>query len=259
MASPSPFVPLLTPPAGHEGRRGRWIHVVGAKVWVDAEPAEQGWTAHFLGVLDGEPCWAVDVPTGHDPSDGASVDLYGYFGRVSEAEWLVAGRAVQLVEWGRTHRYCGRCGTATEPAPGERAMRCPLCGLLAYPRLAPAIITLVTRGEEALLARGVQWQVPLYSALAGFVEPGETLEHAVHREVLEEVGVEVTDVRYFGSQPWPFPHSIMLGFTARYESGEITPDPTEIADAQWFTRDEIPMIPPGVSIARKLIDGWLRG
>ena len=144
---------------------------------------------------------------------------------------------MQLVEWGRTHRFCGRCGTPTEPAPGERAMRCPACGLSAFPRLAPAMITLVTRGDdgpdqEALLARGVLWKVPMYSCLAGFVEPGESLEGAVVREVKEEVGLTVGDVRYQGSQPWPFPHSLMCGFRARYESGDIVLDPTEIADAQ---------------------------
>ena len=142
-------------------------------------------------------------------------------------------------------------------------MKCPSCGLLAFPRLAPAMITLVTRGagveQEALLARGVQFRVPMYSCLAGFVEPGETLEGAVIREVREEVGVEVSNVRYWGSQPWPFPHSLMLGFHADFVSGDIVCDPTEIIDAQWYRRDALPAIPPGISIARKLIDAWLIG
>lgn len=142
-------------------------------------------------------------------------------------------------------------------------MRCAACGLMAFPRLAPAIITLVTRGEgdeeEALLARGVQWKQPMYSCLAGFVEPGETLEEAVVRETMEEVGVSVGNVRYVRSQPWPFPHSLMLGFRADWLHGDIVCDPVEIADAQWFRRDEIPMIPPGISIARRLIDLWLQG
>jgi NAD+ diphosphatase len=128
---------------------------------------------------------------------------------------------------------------------------------MAFPRLAPAIITLITRGDEALLARGVQFPVPMYSCLAGFVEPGESLEQAVTREVREEVGIEVGQVTYRGSQPWPFPHSLMLGFRAVYESGEIVCDPAEIVDANWYRRDALPMIPPGMSIARKLIDGWL--
>ncbi len=139
--------------------------------------------------MGGQAWWAVDVPDDHDPSDGAALDLRSYFGRASEDEWLAAGRAVQIVEWARTHRFCGRCGEPTELARNERAMRCPACSLMAFPRLAPAMITLVTRGEpgpdqEALLARGVQWTVPMFSCLAGFVEPGESLESAVIREVL---------------------------------------------------------------------------
>jgi len=235
----------------------RYIHVVGSSVWITSEPHSAEWTAHFLGMLGEEACWGVDVPHGHDPADGAALDLYSYFGRADEVEWLVAGRAVQLVEWARTHRFCGRCGERTQPQPGERAMRCPSCGLLAFPRLAPAMITLVTKGEQALLARGVQFRNPVYSCLAGFVEPGESLEGAVVREVREEVGVEVGNVRYWGSQPWPFPHSLMVGFTAEWESGEIDIDPREIVDAQWFTRDDMPPVPPPISIARKLIDAWL--
>ncbi len=141
-------------------------------------------------------------------------------------------------------------------------MQCPACGLLAYPRLAPAMITLVTRGEpgadqEALLGRGVQFRAPMYSCLAGFVEPGESLEQAVIREVFEEVGVQVGAVTYRGSQPWPFPHSLMIGFRAQWQSGEIQCDPTEIVDAQWYRRDALPNIPPRISIARKLIDEWI--
>jgi NAD+ diphosphatase len=135
--------------------------------------------------------------------------------------------------------------------------------LLSFPRLSPAMITLVTRGEpgpdqQALLARGVQWQVPMYSCLAGFVEPGESLEDAVVREIREEVAITVERPHYFGSQPWPFPNSLMIGFRAEYESGEIECDPTEIMDAGWYRRDELPMIPPGISIARKLIDHWVQ-
>lgn len=253
------FNPALRPAdevAGH-----RYIHVIGSAVFVDDRPADDAWDVHFLGMLGDEAVWGVDVPHGDDPSYGAALDLYSYYGRSSETEWLVAGRAVQLVEWARTHRFCGRCGTATETQAHERAMKCPSCGLLAFPRLAPAMITLVTRGEgddeEALLARGVQFRGGMYSCLAGFVEPGESLEQAVVREVREEVGVEVADVAYWGSQPWPFPHSLMVGFRARWMGGDIVCDATEIADAKWFRRDELPTIPPPISIARKLIDAWL--
>ena len=257
----SEFEPTSVVPEGISG--AMYVHVIGASVWTDDRIADDTWRTHVVGVLDGAVWHAVDVPHGEDPSYGAASDLYGYHGRAGEAAWLAAGRAVQLVEWGRTHQFCGRCGTATEAAPGERAMRCPSCGLSAFPRLAPAMITLVTRGDdgpdqEALLARGVLWKVPMYSCLAGFVEPGESLEGAVVREVKEEVGLTVSDVRYQGSQPWPFPHSLMCGFRARYESGELELDPTEIADANWYRRDAMPSIPPGISIARKLIDAWLR-
>src|SRR5438067_10445365 len=170
----------------------------------------------------------------------------GLYGQVEEIMFTVAGRAVQLVEWERTHRFCGRCGTPTEAATGERARRCPDCGLLAFPRLAPAIITLVERDDgQALLARGRTFPIPMYSCIAGFVEPGETIEQAVHREVGEEVGVAVENVRYWASQPWPFPHSLMLGFNADWAAGDIVIDETEIIDAQWFAADDLPPIPPG--------------
>lgn len=258
----APFRPLNVAPDDHLGER-RYIHVVGSAVWIDDRPAEPDWGAHFIGLVDGQAWWAVDVPQGiEDPSYGAALDLRAFYGRAPEHQWLAAGRAVQVVEWARTHRFCGRCGVETELAPGERAMRCPACRLLAFPRLAPAMITLVTRGDpgpdqEALLARGVQWTVPMYSCLAGFVEPGESLEAAVTREVMEEVGVVVKNPTYFGSQPWPFPNSLMVGFRAEHESGEIVCDPTEITDARWYRRDELPTIPPAISIARSLIDDWV--
>ena len=173
-------------------------------------------------------------------------------------QWRLAGRALQLVEWERTHRYCGRCGTLTEPAGGERARRCPHCGLSAFPRLAPAVITLVERADgRALLARNVNFPGGMFSCVAGFVEPGETLDEAVRREVTEEVGVELGEVRYWGSQPWPFPHSLMIGFTAEWASGEITCQEGEIAEARWFAPGELPAIPSEISIARRLIDDWL--
>ena len=214
------FVPLLLPPDSPAVSGGLWFHVLGTNVYVADAPLPEAGEAdvpapQFLGMLGTVACWAVDV--GADPSAGDDPalfrDLRQLWGTLPEVQWTIAGRAVQLVEWARTHRYCGRCGTPTAPAPGERAMRCPSCGLLNFPRLAPAIIVLITKGDEALLARGRQFPVPMYSCLAGFVEPGETLEDAVRREVREEVGVEIDDVRYQASQPWPFPHSLMIGFT----------------------------------------------
>jgi NAD+ diphosphatase len=252
------FVPLLQPPDSVAVRDALWFHVRGAKVWVTETPSAGDEDVQFTGMLGTTACWAVDVlDDAVDPDDAFYVDLYSLYGRLPEVQWSVAGRAVQLVEWARTHRYCGRCGTPTEPSPGERAKRCPACALQAFPRLAPAIITLVTRGDEALLARGRAFPVPMYSCIAGFVEPGEHLERAVQREVQEEVGLEVGAVRYFASQPWPFPHSLMIGFRAEWAGGDIVVDGHEIIDAQWFRRDALPMIPPGISIARRLIDAWL--
>jgi NAD+ diphosphatase len=261
---------FLNQPPADLGVDVRFVHVVGtggaATVFVDDRPDDQavaeGWPQHFVGMIDGAAWWAIDVPAGSDPSYGSSIDLRQFHATGPEHHWLSAGRAVQLVEWARTHRFCGRCGAPTEPASSERAMRCPSCGLLAFPRIAPAMIVLVTRGpmgvdQEILLARGVQFQGPMYSCLAGFVEAGESLEDAVIREVREEVGITVGDVQYIGSQPWPFPHSLMVGFRAAYVSGDITPDEREIVDAGWYRRDDLPHIPPSISIARKLIDGWV--
>jgi NAD+ diphosphatase len=260
-----PWEALIVPPPGLAPADALWWCVQGNRVLVaeggslpDAPPLEST-EPLFLGVLAGRACWAVDAGPEFEAPDGYGfIDLFSAHAALGERRWAIAGRAVQLVDWARCHRFCGRCGTETVPSQGERARRCPSCGLLAFPRLAPAVITLVQRGDEALLARNVNFGASMYSCIAGFVEPGETLEEAVAREVREEVGVEVVDVRYQSSQPWPFPHSLMIGFRATWESGDIKLDPTEIADAQWFRFDALPQVPPGISIARLLIDGWIR-
>ncbi|MFO0681617.1 MAG: NAD(+) diphosphatase [Sandaracinus sp.] len=179
-------------------------------------------------------------------------------GSLSPEEGSAVVRAVQVASFLDTHRHCGRCATALEDVDGELARRCPRCTLVVYPRLSPAVIVLVRRGDQALLARSSRFPIPFFSTLAGFVEIGETLEETVAREILEEVGVEVEDVRYFGSQPWPFPHSLMIGFTARWKRGEPRPDEAEIAEARFFDAHELPRVPPPISIARQLIDAWVR-
>lgn len=262
------FEPVLELPDGWSGA----LTVVvrgGSVVLVEDHPDDVAPNAAplLLGVLDGAACWAVDldgdgeadhlVGADLEDLDTIAVPLMALHGRVDDVRWTLAGRAVQLIEWERTHRFCGRCATPTQPAPGERARTCPSCGLLAFPRLAPAVITLIERDGEALLARGAAFPIPMYSCIAGFVEPGETLEEAVHREVREEVGVELAEVTYIASQPWPFPHSLMLGFEATWESGDIDIDEQEIVDARWFRAEDLPMIPPGMSIARTLIDDWV--
>jgi NAD+ diphosphatase len=211
----------------------------------------------FMGLLDGVPTWALGAHELSDVPDGYEWQPLRDLGaQLDTPSWMLAGRAVQLVEWARTSRFCGRCGTATELSTRERAARCPRCELNAYPRLAPAIIVTVERGDAILLGQGRGFQ-GMYSALAGFAEPGETLEEAVRREVQEEVGVEVGLIRYFDSQPWPFPHSLMIGFFATWLSGEIRVDGEEIVDAKWFRADDLPTIPPPLSIARRLIDDWV--
>jgi NAD+ diphosphatase len=180
-------------------------------------------------------------------------DLRQVYGLLEEDLFVLGGRAVQIVEWDRTHQYCGRCGSRTHTKETERAKVCPQCGLHNFPRLSPAIIVAVERGDEILLARSAHFPQGMFSVLAGFVEPGETIEECVVREVKEEVGITVGNIRYFGSQPWPFPHSLMLGFTAEYVAGELKLDPTEIAEAGWFRADALPSIPGRISIAGRLI------
>jgi len=209
-----------------------------------------------VGLLDGRyghAAWVASeaaAPEGHEFRK-----LRSLFGRMDDALMAVAGRAYQIAEWARTHRFCGACATPTEMVAGERCARCPACGMTAYPRISPAMMVLVKKGDAVLLARHLNHPAQFYTALAGFVEAGESIEECIHREVFEEVGVRVRDVAYFGSQPWPFPHSLMLAFTAEYESGEIRVDETEIAEAHWFgPEDVMPKVPPrGFSIAGELI------
>ena len=211
-----------------------------------------------VGHLDGTPCWAVEVPDGAQAHDGTAFrDLREIFAAVDEEFFAVAGRAKQVVGWHATHRFCGRCGGETEPAAGELAMRCTRCGMMHYPRVSPAVIVRVQRGGEILLARSPGFPKGLRSVLAGFVEPGESIEETIKREVREEVGLEVENLRYFGSQPWPFPNSLMIGFTADYAGGELRPEPGEIEDADWYRADDLPQLPPKVSIARRMIEDFV--
>lgn len=254
-----PFNPLTDPPEHLAAAPALIVSVAPGGAVLVSEGRPPG-NAIFLGVLDDRHAWAVDATEDPDfePDDGGHQDLRGLWGRLDEETWTVAGRGVQLVEWLRTHRFCGRCATPTEPAPGERALRCPACALMAFPRLAPAVITLIERDDgRILLARGRAFPIPMYSLLAGFVEPGETLEEAVARESLEEVGVHVTDITYWGSQPWPFPHSLMIGFRARYAGGDLVLQESEIVDANWYEPDALPLIPPNMSIAGRMIELWL--
>jgi NAD+ diphosphatase len=181
-------------------------------------------------------------------------DLRQLYAILDTSLHAVAGRAVQIVEWDRTHQYCGACGEATVTRTSERSRECPRCRLVVYPRLAPAVMGLVRRERSLLLARSPRFPEGMYSALAGFVEPGETLEQCLEREIDEETGIRVRNARYFASQPWPFPNSLMIAFFADYVAGEIRADGVEIVDAQWFDVEDLPRLPAKISVARRLID-----
>jgi NAD+ diphosphatase len=272
------FIPGIAPPAV-QSEPAWWFAFVGNKLLVRLEGtvsqipqlislAEIGLVpvrTQFLGTLDDRPCYSAELPQDalanlHEviaPDSMSWRGLRELYGTLDEDLFMLSGRAIQIVEWDRTHQYCGHCASETTQLPHERAKRCPKCGLVNYPRLSPAIIVLVSRGEELLLARAHRFPAGMYSVLAGFVEPGESLEETVVREVREEVGIEVKEIRYFGSQPWPFPNSLMIGFTATYASGDMIIEPQELVDAAWFNKHNLPQIPPKLSIARKLIDWFV--
>ncbi len=214
----------------------------------------------YLGRLGDADCWAAAATVDVDVSNGLTARSLRALAMVlPAAEFAVAGRAVQILQWVETHRFCGRCGTPTEHVARERAFRCPKCTLTAYPRLSPAVIVAVHRPGELLLARAANFPAAFHSVLAGFVEPGESLEETIVREIREEVGIEVGIPRYFGSQPWPFPNSLMLAFDVAWASGELRADGVEILEAAWYRKDALPQIPPSISIARRLIDAWCAG
>ncbi|HEX6042214.1 NAD(+) diphosphatase [Longimicrobium sp.] len=216
-------------------------------VWVDA------------GEADGLRCFAVSLPDGAlEPPGMRFVRLRRLYPLLPAPVYRMAGRASEIVEWEHAHRFCGRCGGRTVASGEALARRCTQCGALHYPRLAPAVLVCVADGDRLLLARSPHFPAGMYSTLAGFVEPGESLEEAAAREVREEVGIEIAGLRYFGSQPWPFPSSLMVAFTAEYAGGDLRPDPAEIEDARWFTVDAMPAVPPVMSLARAMIDDWVR-
>ena len=220
--------------------------------WFDVEVQSK----HFLGRYQGNASYALGVK-GDIPEGYGLTGLRGILGKTSMPTFYLAGRALQIVEWHNTNQYCGQCGEPTDSHPQDRAKLCNKCGLIAYPRLSPSIIVLVTKGEEMLLARNAAWPAGMFSTLAGFVEAGESIEQTVHREVFEEVGLKVRNLRYFGSQSWPFPNSLMLGFHAEYDSGDILCQPDEIAEAKWFNKNNLPQTPPKTAISGWLIEEFI--
>lgn len=264
VAPPMSFLPASQPPGTPSPEAWCFAFVQRDLLLFDGQPhalplgsastsalLAQASASHYLGALSAVDCWAMVLPEA--PPGWQATPLRAAMMALPPPLSALAGRASQVLEWDRSHRFCGVCGTPTNLQPGERARICPACRHSCYPRLSPAMMALVWRPGELLLARSPHYAKGMYSALAGFVEAGESLEDCVHREVAEEVAVAVTDLRYHGSQSWPFPHSLMVAFTARWTGGEIVPQPGEIERAAWFPIDQLPNIPPRFSIAGHLI------
>ncbi len=221
-------------------------------------PAHSGNEAadqHYLGTLDGEPCIAYMLPEGQPLPQGAEfVGMRSFILQADNALAGLAGLAFQVMEWDRTHRFCGCCGKPLLAHAFDRARECPACRLTFYPRISPVVMALVTRDRQLLLTRKPGYAAGRYTLVAGFVEPGETLEHALAREVFEETGVAAGKPLYFGSQPWPFPNSLVMAFALEHEGGEPRADGVELEDARWFDIDSLPELPEPVHISRQLID-----
>ena len=251
----------------------RWILVQGSSViyapgqaprslfFTGALPAEVSpESVQYLARHDGVFYYAAELQSGVAlPSNLVSAPVRELSGKMPDRDLALAAYAVRIIEFNRSNRFCGRCGARTRPLRTERARLCSDCNRIVYPRLSPAIIVLIRKSNEVLLARSPHFAPGIYSVIAGFVEPGENLEEAVCREVNEEVGISVRNIRYLASEPWPFPDSLMIGFSADYAGGEITIDNNEIESAGWFTRDNLPDIPSKMSISRALIDAWVQG
>jgi NAD+ diphosphatase len=249
-------VSVTTFPVDDDGSSVRWhtadqLPASGVRVFL----GESGGSAHFALLVD-EP---VD--------EGRWTSLRGVVQTLAEPDAGLMVHAIALAEWHASHQHCPRCGGRLHSTVAGHVLVCEECGRQQFPRSDPAVIMLVTDGERALLGRQPSWPEGRYSTLAGFVDPGESLEEAVVREVAEETGVRVSDVSYFGNQPWPFPQSLMVGFFARAVSTDISVDGDELSDARWFTREAMKaeaeagtlVLPGGISISRSLVEAWYGG
>ena len=216
---------------------------------------------HFLGYLNKQPCFVILAEKNQcELEHSIFIDMRSALGRMPDQLFDVIARSIQIITWSKDHQYCGSCGSLMHRHSKERAMECPNCkGQLIYPRISPCVITLIYRENEFLLAHNKNFPPNFYSTLAGFIEPGESVESALKREVKEEVDINIKNLKYFSSQAWPFPSQLMLGFYAEYDSGELKPDGDEIDDAQWFTVESMPTsIPPAnISISGKLIENFI--
>lgn len=254
-----------------QDRGGTWLLVQEHALWTHGAGGEPGWRLPqaplpeevarsldpivHLGLYRGAPCWAAAVPAGtHVPRGFQRESLMPAETRLTDDALSLGGLALQALHWESTSRHCPRCGAGTTRIEGEWGKRCPGCGYEHYPHLHPAVIVLVRDGERVLLTRKSFWPAGRYGLVAGFVEVGESLEGAALREVREEVGVEIRDLRYVASQYWPFPSQLMVGFTAAYAGGDLAVNRQELEDARWFSVHALPDLPPRLSIARFLLD-----
>lgn len=264
-----PFLPAVNPAPEDAHRESLWFPFSGQTLLVGESGEKAALLSgtprilgdlpireqHFLGYLDGVPCIAADLGEGAALPPGMRLEnLRRLFEDIGPTHFIIAGRALQVVQWSKDHHFCGRCATPLASLPGERARQCPACKLVVYPRIAPAIIVGIRRGDQILLARSPRFPKGIYSVLAGFCEAGESLEETVHREVWEETGIRIANLRYFSSQSWPFPNSLMIGFLADYAGGDITIDGEEIEDAQWFGVENLPVVSSRISISRAIIE-----
>lgn len=211
----------------------------------------------LFGYYDSTPCFLATVPESHEAASMTPMGLRALFGATDEDYFSLAGRALQILHHNNEHRFCSKCATPMENREGELARVCPACGFITFPRVSPAVIMSIVKDDHILLGRGAHFAKGMYSTLAGFVEAGETLEEAVAREVFEETAISVEEVAYMSSQPWPFPHSVMIGFTGKYAGGRIQVDKSELEDARWFHYRDLPRLPSRITIARLLIDNFL--
>ena len=213
----------------------------------------------FLGFLNNKPCYLSELTSESKIDDGTMLTpLRNLLGRIPDSLFTVCSRSIQLSEWYKNNQFCGACGSKMQRHNSERAMFCTCNNLLIYPKISPCIIVLVTKGEELLLAHNKNFPGAFYSTLAGFIEAGESAESAIHREIYEEVKIKVKNIQYYGSQSWPFPSQLMLGYHAEYLEGDITPDGEEIDSADWFNYKKLPQVPTGnISISGQLIESYI--
>ena len=219
-------------------------------------PTSNTW--HPLPALNGKTCLATEVDNDETPEGWQWMGLRETFYVLPQAHYAMAAKARELLHWDAEHRFCGTCG-AHMAWHTDISKRCTACGKEIWPSPAAAIIVAITRhgGKEILLVQSHKFKRDYMGLVAGFVETGETLEACVHREVMEETGLHITNLRYFASQPWPYPFGLIIGFTAEYESGTLTLQRSELNKGGWFSAEHMPAIPGRVSLARRLIDHWL--